>query len=80
MIDVHSELIPEPVYNLYTAFEHTFVVNGIVVHNFTTLRVFRTWLHQNLIDPIYYLMNKNAKLGLDTYFKNIGWLKYGKAV
>tara|TARA_B100000809_G_C15051376_1_gene499037 strand:- start:162 stop:953 length:792 start_codon:yes stop_codon:yes gene_type:complete len=80
VIDVHSELIPEPVYNLYTAFEHTFVVDGIVVHNFTTLRVFRTWFHQNLIDPIYYLMNKNAKLGLDTYFKNIGWLKYGKAV
>jgi hypothetical protein len=40
-----------PVYNLYTAGEHTFVVEGIVVHNFSHLRVLRTWMHRLLVEP-----------------------------
>lgn len=53
--------IQEPVYNIYTAGEHTFVVDGVVVHNFTILRVFRTWLHQWLIDPICFFKTRRRE-------------------
>jgi hypothetical protein len=43
----------EPVYNLYTTGEHNFVVEGVVVHNFTTLALARTWLHRWLVDPAW---------------------------
>ena len=49
--EVEAEATPEPVYNLYTAGEHTFVVEGVVVHNFTHLRVLRTWMHRWWVDP-----------------------------
>ena len=42
VIEILTEPTPVPVYNLYTASEHNFVVDGVVVHNFTTLRVLRT--------------------------------------
>jgi len=51
IVQVEAEATPEPVYNLYTAGEHTFVVEGVVVHNFTHLRVLRTWMHRLLVDP-----------------------------
>jgi len=41
----------EPVYNLNTSGEHTFLVSGYVVHNFAYFRSFRTWWHRNFIDP-----------------------------
>ncbi len=40
----------EPVYNLYTETEHTFIASGLVAHNFTYFRTFRTWWHKNYID------------------------------
>lgn len=52
VVEVQAEPKPEPVYNLYTAGEHTFVVEGVVVHNFTHLRVLRTWMHRLLVDPL----------------------------
>jgi Pretoxin HINT domain len=42
----------EPVYNLSTEGEHNFIVEGIVAHNFTTLRRVRTLMHRLLIDPL----------------------------
>lgn len=49
------ELLPkaEPVFNLTTSGEHTFIVDGFVAHNFTELRKLRTLLHRNLVDPFY---------------------------
>ncbi|MBX3328250.1 MAG: Hint domain-containing protein [Nitrospira sp.] len=41
----------EKVYNLYTAGEHTYVVEGCVVHNFSVLRQLRTWWHRTFLDP-----------------------------
>lgn len=41
----------EVVYNLYTTGEHTFLVDGYVVHNFTFFRSFRTWWHKLFVDP-----------------------------
>ena len=41
-----------PVYNLITSDHHTFIVEGLIAHNFSTIRELRTWLHRNLIDPI----------------------------
>jgi hypothetical protein len=40
----------EKVYNLYTAIEHNFIVDGVVAHNFTFLRRFRTLVHRLLFD------------------------------
>lgn len=36
----------EPVYNLITAGEHTFVVEGVVAHNFTFAPALRTLIHE----------------------------------
>jgi len=47
-IEILSE--KEPVYNLYTALEHTYVVDGCIVHNFAYFLAFRTWWHRNFID------------------------------
>lgn len=46
------EVLPEkePVYNLYTAFEHTYIVDGCIVHNFAYFLALRTWWHRNFID------------------------------
>tara|TARA_B100002003_G_scaffold78288_1_gene73241 strand:- start:392 stop:1141 length:750 start_codon:yes stop_codon:yes gene_type:complete len=63
VVGVLLEQIPEPVYNIYTAGEHTFVVDGVVVHNFTILRMLRTWIHQWFIDPAH-LSRQDSKLGL----------------
>ncbi len=52
VLEVLTERIPEPVYNLYTAGEHTFVVDGVVVHNFTFARGLRTHLHKFFLEPL----------------------------
>jgi pretoxin HINT domain-containing protein len=40
----------EPVHNLFTTGEHTFVVQGYVVHNFAYLRNLRSWWHRLFVD------------------------------
>ena len=40
----------EPVYNLHTTGDHTFVVEGVVAHNFTEFRGLRTAWHQLFVD------------------------------
>jgi Pretoxin HINT domain len=39
----------EPVYSLLTDVEHTYIVHGCVVHNFTYLRSLRIWLHNYVL-------------------------------
>jgi hypothetical protein len=51
VVEIQAELTPEPVYNLFTAGEHNFVVEGVVVHNFTNFRVVRTLMHRVFVDP-----------------------------
>ncbi len=50
------EIVPsnivEPVFNLYTEYEHNFIVDGCIVHNFTYLRGLRTILHNILFDDV----------------------------
>ena len=41
---------PEPIYNLHTAGEHNFIVEGCIVHNFSRFRLLRTMFHQLFID------------------------------
>lgn len=41
----------EVVFNLYTAIEHTFVVDGCVVHNFSEFMTIRTAFHRLMVDP-----------------------------
>ncbi len=41
----------EPVHNLHTTGPHTFVVEGVVAHNFTVLRTARTLWHRLWVDP-----------------------------
>ncbi len=41
----------EPVFNLHTTGPHTFVVDGVVAHNFTVLRGLRTLAHRLWFDP-----------------------------
>lgn len=53
----------EPVYNLYTAGEHTFIVEGCVAHNFTVLRTLRTWLHRVFIDPFWLQSPRQIQMG-----------------
>jgi len=43
----------ETVHNLITTGEHNFIADGFVVHNFTYLRVPRTWWHRVFIDPMW---------------------------
>ena len=40
----------EPVFNLHTAIEHTYIVSGCVVHNFAYFLKLRTWWHRNFKD------------------------------
>lgn len=42
----------EPVYNLHTTGDHTFVVEGVVAHNFTEFRGLRTAWHQLFVDTL----------------------------
>jgi len=42
----------EPVWNLHTEREHNFVVDGVVVHNFSFLPSLRTALHVVFVDPL----------------------------
>jgi Pretoxin HINT domain len=39
----------EPVFNLLTGVEHTFVAEGCVVHNFTYFRNLRVWWHKYIL-------------------------------
>lgn len=50
---VHSEATGhrEPVFNLHTTGPHTFVVEGVVAHNFTVLREIRALWHRLSVDP-----------------------------
>ena len=48
-----TQLGTEPVFNIYTAGEHTFIAEGFVAHNFTEFRRVRTILHQLFLDPIH---------------------------
>lgn len=50
---LHTIAASEPVHNIFTAGEHNFIVDGIVVHNFVSLRVLRTWLHRVFVDPFF---------------------------
>jgi hypothetical protein len=47
---VTSSGFADSVYNLITSEEHTFIVDGLVVHNFSYLRSLRTWLHRMTAD------------------------------
>lgn len=40
----------EPVYNLITTGEHSYLVEGFVVHNFTHFAHLRTWWHRLVLD------------------------------
>lgn len=40
----------EPVFNLYTQYEHNFIADGCVAHNFTYFRALRTILHNLFLD------------------------------
>lgn len=46
----HTERF-EPVYNLHTTGAHSFIADGVVVHNFTWARAVRTLVHKLLVDP-----------------------------
>lgn len=52
VLSSESTAIREPVFNLHTEAEHTFIVEGFVVHNFSYLRNIRTFLHRCFIDPV----------------------------
>jgi Pretoxin HINT domain len=41
----------QAVYNLHTAGDHTYIVDGLIVHNFVYFRTFRTHWHRLFIDP-----------------------------
>lgn len=43
------------VFNLTTVGEHNFIADGVIVHNFSFMRKFRTFLHAFLFDRIYTL-------------------------
>jgi Pretoxin HINT domain/zinc-ribbon domain len=42
----------EPVFNLITAGEHNFIVEGMIAYNFTFLRTVRTLMHRTFVDSI----------------------------
>ena len=48
---VHPTACVEAVYNLHTTGPHNFIAEGLVAHNFTYLRMLRTFLHRLFIDP-----------------------------
>lgn len=50
---IHSIVLSnsrEPVFNIYTAREHNFIVDGCVAHNFTHFRTTRKFLHNVFLD------------------------------
>jgi hypothetical protein len=55
IINITTDPKPEPFYNLHTTGEHNFTVDGMVVHNFTTLRTVRTWIVRSFIGPFHQL-------------------------
>jgi hypothetical protein len=57
---IDLEPSPEPVFNLFTSGEHTFVVDGVVVHNFTRFPVLRTIIHRLFFDPVSLLVMRIA--------------------
>jgi len=70
--EIVCEPHPEMVYNLHTSGEHTFIVEGVVAHNFTRLRVLRTFVHKLFVDPPlkillkakHYLGHRNVHKGI----------------
>lgn len=46
VVDINNTLEKEPVYNLITKGEHTFIAGGVIVHNFTVLRTVRTMAYR----------------------------------
>jgi hypothetical protein len=53
IINITTDPKPEPFYNLHTTGEHNFTVDGMVVHNFTTLWTVRTWIDRSFIGPFH---------------------------
>lgn len=51
VVQVAPAEIVTRVYNLHTSGPHTFLVDGVVAHNFTHLRSLRTLVHRLLLDP-----------------------------
>ena len=49
---VRETIHKQPVFNLYTVTDHTFIVEWCVVHNFAHLRILRTFLHRFFFDPL----------------------------
>lgn len=45
-----------PVFNLHTAGNHTFIVSGLVAHNFSRLLILRGWLYAATLDPVLRLV------------------------
>lgn len=54
------QLAQEPVYNLHTEAEHNFIVDGVVVHNFTSFRLLRTWWHRLVLDRVAHVRLPNG--------------------
>ena len=50
VISVENRSTQEPVFNLHTSIEHTYIVSGCVVHNFAYFLKLRTWWHRNFKD------------------------------
>ena len=60
---ISREQALQPVFNLHTAVEHNFIVEGCVAHNFTNLRRTRTLLHRVFVDPLH-LLGQRGHLAL----------------
>ena len=50
VLAIESGARHEAAYNLFTNGEHSFMVDGFVVHNFSHLRALRTWWHRLALD------------------------------
>ncbi len=53
IVDNHLQLRSTALYNLHTTGLHSFIVRGLVAHNFTHWRGLRTCLHRLVLDPLY---------------------------
>lgn len=60
------------VFNLVTTGPHTYVVEGIVVHNFTFFRTIRTILHQLLLDRIAIWHDQRSVFHAKSSMPNMG--------
>ena len=45
-------LPPEPAFHLHVDGNQNFVVDGVIAHNFTTLRILRTWYHKWVLEKL----------------------------